>query len=470
MDFTNIVFWIALLPALIVLAIGDAVLSRHPEVKRCFHRWLMLVLSISLLCMVSPETVLVFAGVSQLCYIGCRIGVRLGKSGRRLWLCCLIPLLLLPLLYYKYGYFLGSNLMPDRDWNTFRDLVIPVGISFYTFQLIGFCVDTLCRNERMPGWLDYMNFSAYFPQIVCGPIERRAELLPQVRAMELRFEDGNLNTGVRYMILGLFFKMVLADSLAYAFWQNYNWGSAWQIWMNNVMFAFRIYFDFAGYGLTAYGIARCMGITLRMNFLSPYTAGNIRDFWRRWHTSLTGWFTDYIYFPLGGSRTRRWALNIILVFAVSGLWHGANWNFIIWGTLAGVAMVVHRIWMKQGFRMWAPMGWALMFSYMVFVWMFFYITSSDMLWNNLLCLFNPDSYNWEGFLWGSLWEYRAYQSSVSFFFLILSFVVLAVEFLSLRLKQDPYRLFVSDVGCFVMVFMIYMTNYGVHNEFIYFAF
>ena len=126
--------------------------------------------------------------------------------------------------------------------------------------------------------------------------------------------------------------------------------------------------------------------------------------------------------------------------------------------------------MKQGFRMWAPMGWALMFSYMVFVWMFFYITSSDMLWNNLLCLFNPDSYNWEGFLWGSLWEYRAYQSSVSFFFLILSFVVLAVEFLSLRIKQDPYRLFLSDVGCFVMVFMIYMTNYGVHNEFIYFAF
>lgn len=133
-------------------------------------------------------------------------------------------------------------------------------------------------------------------------------------------------------------------------------------------------------------------------------------------------------------------------------------------------MVVHRIWMKRGHRMWAPMGWALMFAFMVFVWMFFYTTSNELLWKNLLCLFNPDCYSWEGFLWGSLYEARAYESSVAFFFLILSFVVLLVEFLSLRFKQDPYCLFLSDIGCFVMVFMLYITNYGVHNEFIYFAF
>lgn len=469
MDFSTASFWYSLLPSILILIAGDWLLKNKPAARQIFHKWLMLGLSLILLGIANETTLIIFLFVTISAYFLCRWGCSLGMTARRWLLGGLIPLLLLPLIYYKYSYFISSAIL-QQEWDTLRNLIIPIGISFYTFQVIGFCIDTLMRNDPMPKWLDYMNFCAYFPQIVAGPIERRADLLPQVEKMELNCSSQNLAAGIPYIILGLFFKIALADNLAFAMWEKYNWGNAWVIWLNNLLFTFRIYFDFGGYGLTAYGLARCMGITLRMNFMSPYTACNIKEFWRRWHTSLTQWFTDYIYFSLGGSRTKRWALNMLIVFLISGLWHGAGWNFIIWGGLAGVALIVHRVFHNAGLRLWAPLGWLCTFTYMVLVWMFFYIRDFQLLTRNIAGLFSPEQYNLSQFLTHMACSWRTINHSFVPFFLIFAFICLFLEALSWKRYGNPYRLFLHPVSCGIMVALMILLRNPVRNDFIYFAF
>lgn len=468
MDFSTASFWYSLLPAILVLAVGDYLLRSRPAAKQLFHKWLMLGLSLILLGIANETTLVIFLTVTLAAYYLCRWGCSLSMTARRWLLGFLIPLLLLPLGYYKYGYFFGNIL--QQEWDTLRNLIIPIGISFYTFQVIGFCIDTLMRSEPMPKWLDYMNFCAYFPQIVAGPIERRADLLPQVQKMELNCTRKNLEQGIPYIILGLFFKLALADNLAYAMWDGYKWGNAWIVWINNLLFTFRIYFDFGGYGLTAYGIARCMGITLRMNFMSPYTACNIKDFWRRWHTSLTQWFTDYIYFSLGGSRTKRWAVNMILVFLISGLWHGAGWNFIIWGGLAGVALVVHRVFHNAGLRLWAPLGWLLTFGYMVFVWMFFYDSNPAHLWNHLNWICSPVHYSAHELMINLLYISNISVSIFIPFTIMLSGIVIAIEAYAWKKLNNPYKILLHPISCGIMVALILLLHNPTPNQFIYFAF
>lgn len=469
MDFSTLSFWFSLLPAILILAAGDYLLKNRPAAKQLFHKWLMLLLSLVLLGMANETTLVIFLAVTTSAYFLCRWGIQLSMRARRWLLGGLIPLQLVPLVYYKYAYFFGSALL-QQEWDTLRNLIIPIGISFYSFQVIGFCIDTLTRSQPMPRWLDYMNFCAYFPQIVAGPIERRADLLPQVEKMELACTRSNLEQGIPYIILGLFFKLALADNLAFAMWPRYDWGSAWMVWMNNLLFTFRIYFDFGGYGLTAYGLARCMGITLRMNFLSPYTACNIKDFWRRWHTSLTQWFTDYIYFSLGGSRTRRWAVNMLIVFLISGLWHGAGWNFIIWGGLAGLALIAHRVFNRAGLHLWKPLGWLLTFGYMVFVWMFFYLSDTDLLTKALQAITNPAAYNIALFVDHNAWMHRIGTAVYVLPMLLLAFICIICEAVSWKRHGDPYRILLHPVSCGTMIAIIILLHNPVPNQFIYFAF
>lgn len=471
MEYTSATFWLCLLPSLVVLLAGDRVLREREKARNLFHRIMMLVVSVVLISLSGWVTLGIFAAVSMAAYGLCHWGLRCGRRGRRMMLWFTIPLLLLPLLYYKYGYFIGVNVFREQ-WDTLKDLVIPLGISFYTFQIIGFCIDTLTKEEQgqMPGLLDYLNFCAFFPRFVAGPIERRAELLPQMQRMELAFTAENVNIGLRYIILGLFFKIALADNLAYAFWSGYDWGNAWMVWCNNLLFTFRIYFDFAGYALSAYGLAKCMGITLRMNFLSPYTATNVRDFWRRWHTSLTSWFTEYIYFPMGGSRTKRWALNMIIVFLISGLWHGAAWNFVIWGGLAGVALVIHRWFRNHGWQMWAPLGWLLTFGMTVLTWMFFYVTDLELLFKHLQWIFSAHAYNINGFVAACAWKFLVPHTACIAPMLLLSFAVLLCEFVAQRKHDNPYHLLLHPYACGVEVFLIILLQSGATNQFIYAAF
>lgn len=222
--------------------------------------------------------------------------------------------------------------------------LLPVGISFYTFQALGYAIDV--RRGTISAERDFFRYAlfvSFFPQLVAGPIERASNLLPQFR-QPTRFNVENARRGLLTMAYGLFLKVVAADNIAvvvdFAF-NHYQSVGGMRILVATILFAFQIYCDFEGYSQIAIGAARVLGFTLRQNFRMPYLSGSVRDFWRSWHISLTTWFKDYLYIPLGGNRhgTFRKRLNLFLVFLISGLWHGAAWNFVVWGGVNGLLLV-----------------------------------------------------------------------------------------------------------------------------------
>ncbi len=227
-------------------------------------------------------------------------------------------------------------------------LLLPVGISFYTFQALGYTIDVYRGDvEPEPDFLRYALFVSFFPQLVAGPIERSGSLLRQLRAPQ-PFDGARVRAGLVRMAWGLFLKMALADRLAFFVDAVFNDpagkpGSA--VALASVLFTFQIYCDFGGYSHIAIGAAQVLGVTLMENFRQPFLASSVRDFWRRWHISLSSWFRDYLYIPLGGSRGGKWraVANNLLVFLVSGLWHGAAWHYVAWGGLHGLYLTAGRL-------------------------------------------------------------------------------------------------------------------------------
>jgi D-alanyl-lipoteichoic acid acyltransferase DltB (MBOAT superfamily) len=224
-------------------------------------------------------------------------------------------------------------------------VLLPVGISFYTFQAVGYLIDVYrgaVRAERDP--VVYALFVAFFPQLVAGPIERTASLLPQFRG-EHGFDYERAVSGLRLALWGMFKKVAVADRLAVyvnGVFDAPGRYPASALALGVFFFSFQIYCDFSGYSDIAVGTARILGFDLSVNFRAPYFARSVKDFWRRWHISLSTWFKDYLYIPLGGSRTGRASLNLLLTFVISGLWHGAAWHFVAWGLLHGLFQVAER--------------------------------------------------------------------------------------------------------------------------------
>lgn len=241
---------------------------------------------------------------------------------------------------FKYYNFFASELaqllgLAGDQW-VLRGLVLPVGISFYTFQALSYSIDVY-RGRIRPtrDVVAFLAYVAFFPQLVAGPIERATDLLPQFEC-ERRFDYSRAVDGVRQMLWGFFKKIVVADGCARFvddIFPSYASQSASTLVVAALLFAMQIYADFSGYSDIAIGTARLFGFSLRRNFANPYFSRDIAEFWRRWHISLTSWFRDYVYIPLGGSRVGRWRIvrNTFVIFLLSGLWHGANWTFLLWG-------------------------------------------------------------------------------------------------------------------------------------------
>lgn len=255
------------------------------------------------------------------------------------------------LFFFKYYNFASTNL--NMLFNSLEvgqqlpimQFLLPVGISFYTFQTLSYSIDVYHGRQKAERHLGYFAlYVSFFPQLVAGPIERFSRLTPQLKATH-SFSYTNLTKGLRLILYGLFIKMVIADNISgivdkiYAAPADYN---SLDIITAIFFYSFQIYSDFYGYSLIAIGSALIMGIKIMDNFKTPYLAKNIAEFWQRWHVSLSTWFRDYLYFPLGGNRVKqaRWMLNIFIVFAVSGMWHGANWTFLTWGALFGVIYLI----------------------------------------------------------------------------------------------------------------------------------
>lgn len=255
---------------------------------------------------------------------------------------------------FKYFNFFIENLevlLGTLGWHLDKvtmNIILPVGISFYTFQALSYSIDVY--QKKIPATKDIIEFFAYisfFPQLVAGPIERATNLLPQFQKKR-NFDYPNAVDGMRQMLWGFFKKLVIADNCAADV--NYWWGQYQQLpsvmlIILGVLFTFQIYCDFSGYSDIAIGCARLFGFNLKRNFNFPYFSRSIPEFWRRWHISLTTWFRDYVYFPLGGSLCKKWKIirNVYIVWAISGLWHGANWTFICWGLYHGTLLAIYNI-------------------------------------------------------------------------------------------------------------------------------
>jgi alginate O-acetyltransferase complex protein AlgI len=251
------------------------------------------------------------------------------------------------LFYFKYFNFVFENLtlflsnIGVQKKFPHLEMILPVGLSFHTFQSMAYTIDVSRGKQKAEKHLGYFaGYVLFFPQMVAGPIEKYSSLGVQLRN-EIVYHYENFSKGFRLILYGLFVKVVVADSIAevadkvFASPELY---SACDTWIGVLLFSVQIYADFFGYSTMAIGIAACMGIHLMDNFNNPYFASNIVEFWKRWHISLTNWFREYVYFSLGGNHVKklRWLLNILLVFTLSGLWHGASWNFVWWGLAHGV--------------------------------------------------------------------------------------------------------------------------------------
>lgn len=322
------------------------------------RRLFLLLSSYALYMIWKPAFALVLLGVSLITYWGGQVlcvdknsNVEGNKRKHLVWLFTLLGLL--PLLFFKYYNFLNDSIsaglasvglqfsLPGLNW------AVPVGISFFTFQAVGYMLDVYHgRNKAEKNLLDYMLFVSFFPQVASGPISKSNELLPQIKSLP-SFDYSKAINGLKLIIWGLFLKMVLADRLGLyvdVICGNYTHYSGLICCLSALFYSFQIYGDFAGYSLMAIGIAQLLGITLPENFRRPYFSTSISDFWRRWHISLSRWLKDYIYIPLGGSRCSKaknyW--NIIVTFFVSGIWHGANWTFIVWGLIHGGIQVLEK--------------------------------------------------------------------------------------------------------------------------------
>ena len=259
------------------------------------------------------------------------------------------------IFYYKYYDFFVDNL--NKAFSTdfhLRHIVLPLGISFFTFQQVSYVIDSYRGQTREYNILDYSLFVTFFPQLVAGPIVLHNEVLPQFAdPKNWKMKSGNMAHGIYVFSAGLVKKVIIADTLSKAVtwgYANVNAGlTSMDAILMMVAYTFQIYFDFSGYCDMATGLGYMFNIKIPMNFNSPYKALSIVDFWNRWHLTLTRFLRTYVYFPLGGSRkgTVRTYINIIIVFLVSGLWHGANWTFIFWGFLHGVANALTRLFKKS---------------------------------------------------------------------------------------------------------------------------
>lgn len=301
--------------------------------------------------------------------------------------------------YFKYcDFFIGTfNSLSGSDFNLLH-IVLPLGISFITFQKIAFLVDAYKGKTHEYNLLHFCLFVTFFPQLLAGPIVHHRELIPQfVRLENLQKVSSNLGIGLSIFLVGLFKKTVLADGAAvhanpvFDAAANGATLTLLEAWGGSLAYSLQLYFDFSGYSDMAIGLARMFGVVLPLNFFSPYRARNISEFWRRWHITLSRFLRDYLYIPLGGNRSgeARRLLNLMITMLLGGLWHGAAWTFVVWGGLHGAYLVIHRSWERltaplQRFAAWrigfTPLAYLLTFLSVMVAWVFFRATSFDAAW------------------------------------------------------------------------------------------
>lgn len=365
-----------------------------PAKQNTWRKVLLIIVSYLLYMNWKPVYALVLFGVTLITYWGGRLFEdEADKKQRLVWPLTLLGVL--PLLVFKYYNFLNDSIstglanvglqfsLPGLNW------AIPVGISFFSFQAVGYMLDVYHgRVKAEKNLMDFLLFVSFFPQVMSGPISKADELLPQIKNPHIFiYEQGK--QGLKWLLWGMFIKLVIADRLGLfvdTVYANYIHYSGATCFVASLFYTWQIYCDFAGYSLMAIGIAATLGFNLINNFKRPYLATSITDFWRRWHISLTRWLTQQVYIPLGGSRCNkaRTYWNIFVTFFVSGIWHGANWTFIVWGCMHGVFQIVEKAlgWQKYEGHNWTVKAIRICLTFLLvnFAWIFFRMPSIGEAW------------------------------------------------------------------------------------------
>ena len=286
--------------------------------------------------------------------------------------------------YFKYTDFFIKNFNGIFGTDVpLQHILLPLAISFFTFQQIAYLVDSYRGETKEYDLLNYMLFVTFFPQLIAGPIVHHKEMMPQFSSRSnLVKRYRNIALGMFIFSIGLFKKVVIADTFAQ--WANAGFDntttlSFFEAWATSLSYTFQLYFDFSGYADMAIGAALLFNIRLPINFNSPYKATSIQDFWRRWHMTLSRFLRDYVYIPLGGNRKGyyRTYTNLFATFLIGGIWHGASWMFVIWGAFHGGALIIHRLWQQYGFKMWTWLAWLITFNFINVTWVFFRATDMD---------------------------------------------------------------------------------------------
>lgn len=355
------------------------------------------------------------------------------------------------------------------------NIILPVGISFYTFQTLSYTIDVYRKKlEPTSNLVQFMAYVAFFPQLVAGPIERAKNLLPQFQKARV-FNSDFAMSGIYLIIWGLFKKVVVADNCAFFVNQIFDSSanfSSLELLLGAILFGFQIYGDFSGYSDIAIGVARLFGFSLMTNFLFPYFSRDIAEFWRRWHISLTTWFRDYLYIPLGGSRCNRFLQirNVIIVFLVSGFWHGANWTFIIWGCIHGLLFMPlllakrNRTHVSETYITLRQLpNMLLTFMFVTFAWVFFRADSVSVAYHYIVDILGFSGWSLDLF----------FKSSKMILFsciIIVSLLVMFIfEFTALQKSRREVHLNHFS-AIFIALLIVFMGVFKNPSDFIYFQF
>ena len=459
-------------------------------VLRDQYRWILLLLASYFFYMCSgPEYGLLIFGVTLVSYLAAiMIEGSSEKSRKKAALICAVLVCMGLLFFFKYFNFFSSTVnsllggaVGIRQDPIVLNIVLPVGISFYTFQTMSYVIDVykgVTKAEYHFG--KYAAFVSFFPQLVAGPIERSNNLLPQI-GQKHTFDYDKAMQGVKLMLWGYYKKLVIADVLSeyvQKVFNNPHEYIGFALIIASVFFTLQIYCDFSGYSDIAIGTAKLFGIDLMTNFKSPYFSGSVREFWSRWHISLSTWFRDYIYIPLGGNRVSkiRHYINLMITFLVSGLWHGADWTFVAWGGVHGLAQVAETaiIGKKETKnKLLRALRVALVFAFCTFAWVFFVSNSiSDAFYviaNCLKGISSPIRYLDDGF------ANIGFGKSMIAVFGTLILIMAGYDYISV--KKDFIEWISSKNKIIQWVFyiaigliIVFFSKKGVAAEFIYFQF
>ena len=399
-------------------------------------------------------------------------------KGKHKWLIVLsITVSLGMLAFFKYWGFFTESAAEMLTWIGLRadiqmlNIILPVGISFYTFRTMSYTIDVYRgKIKATRSFTDFALYVAYFPQLVAGPIERSSSLMPQITNSRKSRPSGDFSEGLYLVMLGLFLKVVVGDNLGFIadgiFAESSDELTGTEALVGVYCFAFQIYGDFAGYSSIARGVSKWLGIDLMTNFRMPYLARNPSDFWQRWHISLSSWLRDYLYIPLGGNRGNKLGVyrNLMLTMLLGGLWHGAGWTFLIWGGLHGVILCIYR---ALGDKVKLPALWGRILATVFFfhlvclTWLFFRAESLTQAWEMLTLIFTQQE----------MTPLANYGLRMVFFFCapLMVYEIWLDKARSLRRLEAARWGWRAAVYCY-FVFMLIIFPPPVFGQFIYFQF